>query len=75
MYGEGHIIYYIDVTPPMKAGEPALTASGTYFNTTDKVHVWENVSAGRHTFYVQLVNNDDTPLEPAAVVRAPVTVR
>ena len=73
--GEGHIIFYLDVTPPLKKGESALTAEGTYFITKDKVYVWENVPAGAHTFTVQLVNNDDTPLEPPAAVRAPVTVK
>ncbi len=73
--GEGHIIFYIDVTPPLKTGESALTAEGTYFITKDTVHVWENVPAGAHTFWVQLVNNDNTPLEPASAVRAPVTVK
>ena len=75
MPGEGHIIFYMDVTPPLKKGESALTAEGTYFITKDKVYVWENVPAGAHTFTVQLVNNDDTPLEPPAAVRAPVTVK
>ena len=73
--GEGHIIFYLDVTPPLKKGESALTAEGTYFITKDTVHVWENVPAGAHTFTVQLVNNDNTPLEPASAVRAPVTVK
>ena len=71
---EGHIIFYLDVTPPLKKGESALTAEGTYSITKDKVHVWEKVPAGAHTFWVQLVNNDNTPLEPASAVRAPVTV-
>ena len=73
--GEGHIIFYLDVTPPLKKGESALTADGTYFITKDTVHVWEKVPAGAHTFTVQLVNNDNTPLEPPAAVRAPVTIK
>ena len=73
--GEGHIIYYMDVTPPLKKGESALTTEGTYFITKDKSHTWENVPAGAHTFWVQLVNNDNTPLEPASAVRSPVTVK
>ena len=72
--GEGHIIFYLDVAPPLKKGESALTAEGTYFITTDTAHIWQNVPAGAHTFWVQLVNNDNTPLEPASAVYAPVTV-
>lgn len=67
----GHIIYYLDVTPPLKKGESALTAEGTYFITRETVHVWENLPAGAHTFAVQLVNNDNTPLEPASSIFSP----
>ena len=73
--GEGHIVYYMDVTPPVVRGESALTDPGTYVATTDKVHVWDNVPAGDHVFWVQLVSNNNTPLEPPAAVRVPVTMR
>ena len=73
--GEGHIVFYLDVTPPLNKGESALTGAGTYFVTRDTVHVWEKVPAGAHTFWVQLVNNDNTPLEPPAAVYVPVTVK
>jgi len=71
----GHIIFYLDVTPPLKKGESALTSNGTYFVTSNTVHIWNNLPAGAHTFWVQLVNNDNTPLEPAAAVYAPVTIK
>ena len=71
---EGHIMFYIDVTPPVTKGDSALTAAGTYFVTTNTSYTWSNVQPGNHTFWVQLVNNDNTPLEPAAAVRVPVTV-
>jgi hypothetical protein len=73
--GEGHLVYYMDVTPPVVRGESALTGTGTYFATTDKVHVWTNVPPGDHIFWVQLVSNNNTPLEPPAAVRVPVTMR
>jgi hypothetical protein len=72
--GEGHIIYYRDVTAPIVKGKTALTPEGTYKVTTDSRYTWSDVSDGAHIFWVQLVNNDNTPLEPAAAVSVPVTV-
>ena len=73
--GEGHLIFYMDVTPPVRKGDSALTAEGTYFVTINTSHTWSAVLPGKHVFWVQLVNNDNTPLEPAAAVRVPVTIR
>jgi len=73
--GEGHIVYYRDVEPPLKAGESALTAAGSYIVTTETSYMWTGISPGEHTFWVQLVNNDNTPLQPPAAVYVPVTVR
>lgn len=73
--GEGHIIYYIDITPPMEHGKSALSADGTYSISTDTSHTWNNVQPGTHTLWVQLVNNDNTPVEPQAAVRVYVTMR
>jgi hypothetical protein len=72
--GEGHVVYYIDVTPPMQQGESALSADGSYAMSAETSHSWNNVQPGTHTFWVQLVNNDNTPLEPPAAVRVYVTV-
>jgi len=71
--GEGHIVYYFDVTPPIKQDEQATTAEGTYAISTELSHTWNDVGVGPHVFWVQLVNNDNTPLEPASAVRVPVT--
>jgi hypothetical protein len=73
--GEGHIVYYMDVTPPLEQGKKALTADGTYTVSTETSYIWNNVSPGMHTFWVQLVNNDNTPLEPQAAVRVYVTTK
>jgi hypothetical protein len=73
--GEGHIVYYMDVTPPMEGGESALSAEGTYTVSTDTSHTWSNIQPGMHAFWVQLVNNDNSPLDPQAAVRVYVTVR
>lgn len=72
--GQGHIVYYMDVNPPVVKGELALTDKDTFFTTTDTSHLWKNVPPGSHVFWVQLVNNDNTPLEPPAAVRVPVTI-
>jgi hypothetical protein len=72
--GEGHLVFYLDAAPPTVAGVSALTSEGTYYISTEKAYTWENVSPGQHSFWVQLVNNDNTSLEPPAAVRVPVTV-
>ena len=60
--GEGHAIYYLDETPPTEQGIPATT--DTCIVSTKLRKLWKAVPAGRHVFSVQLVNNDDTPLDP-----------
>jgi hypothetical protein len=73
-FGEGHIIYYLDVTPPLIKGNSALTQEGSYVVSTQKSYIWHNVTPGSHNLWVQLVNNNDTCLEPAAAVRVPINV-
>jgi hypothetical protein len=72
---QGHAVYYLDATPPIVPGESALTATGTYAESTDIAYIWSGVQPGQHTFSVQLVNNDGTPLFGPMVVRATVTVK
>lgn len=72
--GEGHIHYYLDAEPPTAPGEPAVTAQGTYAASARTSHAWEDLEPGEHTFYVQLVNNDHTPLEPPVVEDTAATV-
>jgi hypothetical protein len=72
--GEGHFIYYFDVTPPTKQGVPALTKEGTYVVTTDSYVTWAGVDSGKYEVWVQLVNNDSTPLDPPVVARAELIV-
>jgi len=74
--GEGHVHYYLDVGQiPTKDGEPAVTKQGTYHAQATKEYVWPNVSAGEHTFAVQLANNDHTPLRPPVIAQVTVTVK
>lgn len=72
---EGHAIYYLDVSAPLKAGSPAITAAGTCAVSAEASHIWQNIPPGEHTFIVQLVNNDDTPLLAPTAVRAMVTIK
>ena len=75
--GEGHIHYYIDAGEiPTKDGQPAVTSDNrTYHAQATKDYTWPNVSAGEHTFAVQLVNNDHTPLRPPVIAQVTVTVK
>ncbi len=74
--GEGHIHYYIDVAKiPTTPGQPAITAdANTYHAVATTSYTWPDVKAGKHTFAVQLVNNDHTPLEPPVTAEVTVTV-
>ena len=71
--GEGHIHYFLDVDPPTDPGKAAVTAAGTYAATTDTVYWWPDIGKGPHTFWVQLVNNDHTPLNPPVITKSSVT--
>jgi hypothetical protein len=72
--GEGHYIYYMDTAPPTKAGKSAVPAQGKYKVTTESFYVWELVPSGTHEFSLQLVNNDNTPLNPPVSTTVTVTV-
>jgi outer membrane protein assembly factor BamB len=60
--GEGHIHFYMDVQPPTDPTKPAVPPSGFWAYVSGTSYTFENVPVGIHTFYVQLVNNDHTPL-------------
>ena len=74
MPGTGHLIYYRDVVPPAMKGIPAFTRPGTYGVSSETTFEWDGVPPGTHTFAVQLVNNDNTPLDPTRVDAIDVTV-
>lgn len=62
--GEGHLHFYMDVQPPTDPTKPAIPASGVWAHVSGTTYTFDNVPVGLHTFYVQLVNNDHTPLSP-----------
>ncbi len=72
--GQGHLVYYMDVIPPTVPGHPALTAPGTYTVSPNTSYIWPNVTDASHRFYVQLVNNDNTPLNPPVTAEVTLTV-
>ena len=59
---------------PTTAGQPAVSPEGTYHAEATTSYTWPDVAPGEHTFGVQLVNNDHTPLEPPVVAAVTVTV-
>jgi len=71
--GEGHIVYFKDVVPPTKPGFPAMTGPGTFQISAQTWCTWYNVSMDTHTFAVELVNNDNTPLVPPVIDAVDVT--
>ena len=72
--GEGHLHYFMDVDAPTTQGVPAVTAAGTYAASAATTYKWTNVAAGTHTFSVELVNNDHTPLNPPVIAKSTITV-
>jgi hypothetical protein len=71
--GEGHIICFKDVIPRTEPGIPAKTQPGTFQVSYLTSCTWYNVTEDTHTFSVELVNNDDTPLVPAVIDAVDVT--
>jgi hypothetical protein len=67
--GEGHLRYFMDVAASITPGQPAITAAGTYTPSPYAYYLWTNVTPGMHTFSVELVTNDNTPLSPPVVER------
>lgn len=65
--GEGHIIYYL-AEPQTFPDLAAYTASGTHTSGTSTLtYTWENYNYNIGEYWIfaaQLVNNDDTPLNP-----------
>jgi hypothetical protein len=75
--GEGHVHFYMDVTPvPSAAGQPAIPANpnALWAHVSDDEYTFTNVSPGMHTIVVQLVNNDHTPVVPTVSDMVTITV-
>ncbi len=61
--GQGQVIYYMDVIPPVMGNAPAVTGNGTFAASTDTSYTWSNVKPGLHVFSVELVKSDRSPLD------------
>jgi plastocyanin len=73
--GEGHIIYYLDIVPPVIPKATATTKPNTFIASASTSNLWKNISGGQHSLMAQLVNNDNTPLNPPVVDGAIVNVK
>jgi plastocyanin len=75
--GQGHVHFYMDVSPiptdPTKLAIPT-NASAAWAHVSGNTYTFTNVPPGMHTFTVQLVNNDHTPVQPSAIAIVMVTV-
>lgn len=69
----GHLIYYRDVVPPAVPSSPAFTRPGTFSVSSATTYTWQGIAPGTHTFAVQLVNPDNTPLNPPVIDAIDVT--
>src|SRR5665648_213243 len=66
----------MDVNPiPNTPGQPAIPPDPTaaWAHVSGTVYTFPNVTPGQHTFTVQLVNNDHTPITPMATDSVTVT--
>jgi plastocyanin len=73
--GEGHIHYFLDYPAPTEQGKAAIPPAGTKWAATPAAsYTFDNVGPGSHTIYVELVNNDHTPLNPPVVESVTFTV-
>ena len=73
--GEGHLIYYLDASPPISIGITATPTAGTFAMSTELSHTWDNVAAGEHILAIQVVNNDNTPMRAPSAVWVKITVK
>jgi hypothetical protein len=71
--GEGHIACFKDVPPPTIPGLSVATQPGTFQISALASCTWYNVSPDTHTFAIELVNNDNTPLVPPVIDAVDVT--
>jgi plastocyanin len=72
--GQGHIHYFMDINPPTTPGQPAIPDSGSWAHVASASYTFTNVPGGQHTFSVELVNNDHTPLNPPVIASVNILV-
>jgi hypothetical protein len=72
--GAGQIIYYMDASVPTYYSHSAIGLAGAYAVSSQTSHTWEGVTPGEHTFSVQLVDRDSTPLPAPVTDSVTITV-
>jgi hypothetical protein len=74
--GEGHLVFYVGVDyVPTQPGRLAHTAPGTFAVSTQPTYTWPGLEPGKYGIAVQLVNNDDSALQPPVTAMATITVQ
>lgn len=73
--GQGHLIYFKDITAPTTLGRQITNQTGTTVQSANSIYNWTNLAPGRHKFSVELVNNNNTPLNPPVVATVTVTIQ
>jgi len=69
-----HLHYYLDAVIPTSPDQPAVSSTGTWASSTKTSHEWSIGSVGLHVLAVQLVTQDDRPLNPPVVAAVVVQV-
>jgi hypothetical protein len=72
---EGHLMFYQDVEAPTIQGPQATTRPDSYFAAAAASHTWTGLAPGTHTFSIQLVNNNNTPINPPVSAKITITVK
>ncbi|HZD44060.1 MAG TPA: hypothetical protein VE134_08405 [Methanomicrobiales archaeon] len=75
---EGHILYFLDyppVTTPGQSSIPPSSANVTWNMTAKTIFNFTNVSPGPHNVSVELVYNNNTPVQPPANASVDFTVK
>ncbi len=83
--GEGHLIYYANngfqptYEVPTTKGRPANSGGTGYIAAVSAATEYDwsrwNLKGGDQVLAVQIVNNDNTPLDPPLVARVTITVK
>jgi hypothetical protein len=69
--GKGHVNYYLDYNAPTDRKKPAVPSNGTIWKSiANTTYTFHNVTKGSHFISIELVNNDNTPLDPPVIAKS-----
>jgi len=69
-----HLHYYLDADVPTAHSQSVVPTTGAWASSTKTTHEWSIGSVGLHILAVQLVTQDDRPLNPPVVAAVVVQV-